>query len=345
MTKNKFVQALNNPEVPYIIAETAYIHEGDFDYLMKLVKEIIKAKCCDAIKFHILIDIDSYITPSHKLYSLYKKMMMSKEKWEKILKFAKSKKFETIVLADDSKAIDFVKENINMVDAVELHAIALNNIVMLQKIKDIKVPIILGIGGSKIEDIKFALAFLKRKDILLMHGFQNYPTKHEYANFRRMAAAMKKFNLPVGYADHTSWDSEYNELITLAGFMAGANFIEKHVTLNFGKKRIDYEASISIDMFREIKEKIKILNKTKGDGLFNIPPYEDIYAKNGPMKFTVVAKKNLKKGGIIKTDCITFKRTGEENNIAQREYLSLIGKTAKRYIPKNHLVNWSNVQN
>ena len=271
-------------------------------------------------------------------------MMMPKDKWLNILRFVKSNKIETIVMADDIKAIDFVKKNIILVDAVELHAVALNNIEMLNEVKDIKIPIILGVGGSKPDDIEFALNFLKRNDVLLMHGFQNYPTKYEYANFRRMQGARKRFKLNVGYADHTSWDSELNELITLAGFMAGANFIEKHVTLGFGRKRIDYEASISIEMLAKIREKILILNKTKGDSSFNISPYEDIYAKNGPMKFTVVAKKNLKKGHIITKDNITFKRAGEENNIPQRDYMKLMGKKTKADILKNHLVNWGNVQ-
>ncbi len=342
--KSKFSKALEDEKIPYLVGETAYIHEGDFSYIDNFVKEIIRSNCCDAIKFHIMIDVDSYITKSHDLYNLYQRMKMPKENWIKILEKVKSTSFETVVLADDKKAIDFVKENIDLFDALELHAIALNNIEMLKKAKDIKIPLVLGIGGSQIDDIQFALDFLDRKDILLMHGFQNYPTKYEYINYRRIQRLKDKFGLSVGYADHTIWDSKDNELLTLAGFMAGANFLEKHLHLNPGEKRIDFDSAISIDQMKYIKEKVGLLNRAKGDGSFKISEYENIYAQNGPMKFTVVAAEYLKKGDIITENDITFRRTGEENNIKQREYLNIIGKRVLKNINKYQLVNWDVVE-
>lgn len=342
--KSNFKKALKNENIPYLIGETAYIHEGDFSYISNFVNKIIESNCCDAIKFHIMNDVDSYITKSHNLYNLYQRMKMPKENWIKILEQVKSSQFETVVLADDKKTIDFVKENITLFNAIELHAIALNNIEMLRKAKDIDIPIVLGIGGSQIDDIQFALDFLDRDDILLMHGFQNYPTKYEYVNYRRMQKLKDKFGLPVGYADHTIWKSEDNELLTLAGFMYGANFLEKHLHLNPGEKRIDFDSAISIDQMKYIKEKVNLLNKAKGDGSFKISEYENIYAQNGPMKFTIVAAKNLKKGEIITDNNITFRRTGEENNIKQREYLNLIGKRVIKNVNKYQLVNWDVVE-
>jgi len=342
--ESKFKKALDNVKVPYLIGEVACIHEGNFEYLTKLVDEIIKKKACDAIKYHILIDIDSHMTKSHEGYELVTNLILPKEKWEFIIKKTKSNNFEIIVLVDELKSVDFVKNNINFIDAVELHAVALNNIEMLDKIKEITLPIILGIGGSEIDEIEFAINYLNRKNILLMHGFQNYPTRYEYINFNKMVRIKDKFNLNVGYADHTSWDNENNELITLAGFMAGANFIEKHITSELGKKRVDFNSAINIDMLRDIREKMNLLNKTKGDGSFEISKYEKIYSRNGPMKFTIVANRNLGKGEIINKDSITFRRTGEENIIKQRDYLKLIGKKVKKPILKFGLVNWENVE-
>lgn len=344
MAKSKFKNALENENVPYLIGETAYIHEGDFNYMIKLIKDMADKNSCDGIKFHIMIELDSYATKDHPVHGLIKDFLFSKSQWAEILKNTKTFGFETIVLVDDAKAIDFVNENIELVDVVELHACALNNVEMLEKIKVVEIPIILGIGGSKIEDIEFAIKFLDRKDILLMHGFQNYPTKYEYINFRRMQKAREKFKLQVGYADHTSWDNEFNEVITLAGFMAGANILEKHVVLKAGDKREDFESAIDIDMLAGIKRKMEVLNKAKGDGSFEIGDYENIYAKNGPMKFTIVASKDLKMGETIKKEDITFRRTKEENTIMQREYLNLLGKKTKMDIKKYELVNWENVE-
>ncbi len=341
---SKFKGALYDDTIPYLIGEAACIHEGDFEYLSNLVDELIRRKACDAIKYHILIDLDSHMTRSHEDYELVTKLMLPKEKWLSIIKKTKSNNLEVVVLVDDSKAIDFVKEHITLIDAVEIHAVALNNIEMLDKIKDVQIPIILGIGGSELNEIEFAVNYLKRKDILLMHGFQNYPTKYEYINFNKMINIKRKFKLNVGYADHTVWNHKDNELITLAGFMAGANFIEKHVTPEFGKKRIDFNSAISIDMLCDIRKKMDLLNKTKGDGTFDISEYEKIYSRRGPMKFTIVAGRDLEKGKIISKEDLTFRRTKEENNIKEKEYFDLIGKRTKENIPQFSLVNWNNVE-
>ena len=87
--KSKFVKALHDKKTPYVIAEPAYLHEGDINYLYSIVDELSKNDCCDAVKHHILIDVDSYITPSHKLYNLYKNCKLSTKDWVSLLKKVK----------------------------------------------------------------------------------------------------------------------------------------------------------------------------------------------------------------------------------------------------------------
>lgn len=333
-----------NQSIPYIIAETAYIHQGDPDYIYSLIERLSLVKCCDAIKYHVLIDVDSYITPAHELYSLYMTNKFLPELWTSIIEKTCAGGFECIVLADEIKAIDYVKKHIDYVHAIELHAIALNNIEMLERVKDIDVPIILGVGGSQVEDIDFALQYLDRKEILLMHGFQNYPTQYQYINLKRISKLKDKYNAPVGYADHTSWDDPLNETITLAGFMSGANILEKHVAVNVGEERIDYNSAISIDALCSIYDKTRVIMDAVGDGSFAISEYENIYALNGPMKFTVVATRDIPAGHVILKEDITFKRTNEINTIRQREYFDIIGKTTKVEIKIHEILNWGKVE-
>ena len=126
--------------------------------------------------------------------------------------------------------------------------------------------------------------------------------------------------------------------------MLGANVLEKHVSLRLGEKRADFEAAINVDMLRNIKEKMVILNKTKGDSSLEIGKYESAYSRNGPMKFTIVANRDLKKDEIINKNDITFRRTREINTIKQIEFLNLIGGKIKEDIPKYSLVNWKKVK-
>jgi len=55
---------------PYIIGETAYNHEGDIDYLYRTIDEISELEL-DAIKFHFLLNLDSYMHTSHHEYTLF----------------------------------------------------------------------------------------------------------------------------------------------------------------------------------------------------------------------------------------------------------------------------------
>ena len=41
-----------------------------------------------------------------------------------------------------------------------------------------------------------------------------------------------------GYADHTAWNEENNGLITLLVSSNGMDFIEKHVTTEYGKEAV-----------------------------------------------------------------------------------------------------------
>ena len=51
---------------PYLIAETAYNHEGDFSYLKRMVDGIAHTGA-NAVKFHMLLNPESYMQRKHPL--------------------------------------------------------------------------------------------------------------------------------------------------------------------------------------------------------------------------------------------------------------------------------------
>jgi len=54
------------PRDIYIIGETACHHEGDIDYLYKMVDDIAEIGL-NAVKFHLLLNPDSYMQRNHPL--------------------------------------------------------------------------------------------------------------------------------------------------------------------------------------------------------------------------------------------------------------------------------------
>ena len=314
-----------------LIAETAWHHEGDFLFMKNLVLEIVSKTNTDIIKMHMTLDFDEYMDPRHKLYKKLKPMIFNKDQWRELIKIVRDKKKEIMLLLNDRQAVEFGL-SFNP-EYVEIHSICLNDIFLLEKIKnkiEEETKIVLGVGGTSIDEIKNAIKFLDHSNIILMFGFQNYPTVYEDVNLNKIRKLMKLFdNFEYGYADHTAAKSNYNELITLLGAASGMKYIEKHVTTHFGEERIDWPAAISIEMFNELHKKIIVLDKLNGDGSLSMNSGEISYSIFGPMKKAAKQTCSVKRGDILKLSDIKFIRTKEISDMTQLDVLNSIGKKIK----------------
>ena len=323
-----------------LIAETAWHHEGDFMFMKNLVSEISKKSNSDIVKIHITLNFDEYMQNDHPLYKNLKAMLFSKSQWQELIKIIRENNKELMLLLNDTEAIDF-GISLNP-EYIEIHSVCLNDIFILKKLKQKiskNTKIVLGIGGTSIEEITNAVNFLKHKNTILMFGFQNYPTIFEDVNLNKVRKLMKLFpDFEYGYADHTAWDSEYNELITLLGAASNMSYIEKHVTTNYGENRIDWTAAISINMFNSLSKKINILKKLNGSGLLDMNEGEKNYSIFGPMKKAAVFKKNIKKGSNLSEEMIKFLRTKEVSDMSQLDILNSIGKKLIKDVKKGTLL-------
>ena len=119
-----------------LIAETAWHHEGDFDFINKLVTQIIKSSNADFIKLHLMLDFDEYIHNDHPLYKQIKPLLFSASQWDCIIKkICKSSK-KLMLLFNDKKSIDFGMKY--QPELVEIHSVCLNDIHLLNRLKDIR---------------------------------------------------------------------------------------------------------------------------------------------------------------------------------------------------------------
>ena len=199
----------------FLYCDTAFTHEGDFEYLKNQIDCAVRAEV-DGVKFQILLDYKDSYTPNTKLYETGPRVCFTKEEWLEIFKYAKSQGLEIITLPVDLEAMNFVKQNFKYVDAIELHAILLNEVPFIRKLENMNLPVILGVGGKTSKEITFVLNELKKinydleKKIILMYGFQTYPTNLNTLNLSKLESLKKQYNLTIGYADHTSFD-KYQE--------------------------------------------------------------------------------------------------------------------------------------
>jgi N,N'-diacetyllegionaminate synthase len=330
----------------HLIAETAMHHDGDFYFFKDLIENISQKTDAEYIKIHVTLDVDEYMHTDHPAYQWLKDRLFDEQQWAEVLNLVLKSGKKLMLLFNDKKAIDFGM-GFNP-DIVEIHSVCLNDFNLLSHLKSKileQTKVVLGVGGSTVYEIENAISILNHKNIVLMHGFQNYPTKYEDINFGKIRRMMQLFpEYEHGYADHTAWNNEHNILITLFGATLGMEYVEKHVTTAWGKERCDWSAAISIEMFNELSEKLNLLSATNGTGFLKLNSGELSYSTFGANKKAAILSKKVSHGDILTPDCYSFKRTSQASDLSQLDIISGTGKVFKETLPEGHCIVKSNLE-
>ncbi|MFW9972732.1 MAG: N-acetylneuraminate synthase family protein [Candidatus Odinarchaeota archaeon] len=325
-----------------IIAETAFSHEGNFKYLMSQIEEAKKGQV-DFIKFQVLIDEEGLCTKNHDSFKNINNWIIEKDKWLKALLFAKKQNLKAIVLPLTLNSLEFLNKHENLIYAYEIHSICLNEIHLLNMLYHTAKKIILGIGGQLPSDIKYALDTLDihKNKIILMYGFQSFPTKTSKINLNKIKSFSNMFHCHMGYADHTKFnDSIFYNLIEYA-YILKARFFEKHIVLEKGEKRVDYESAITANEFIEMRKRINRLINIIGDGdILNLNIKEINYRNR---KKQIVAASNIKKNRIINLKNLAYKLTTEKSDFEQKEIHKIIGRKCHRSLSKDESIKYKDI--
>jgi len=328
------------------IAETAWHHEGDFGYQKDLVSALCESDTVDIVKLHVTIDFDSYMDKTHPNYSMQKKWLLTESQWVDVVNIVDSSSKGLMLLVNDKKAIDFAT-NYN-VDLIELHSVLLNVFTMQEIINqkiDTLTKVAIGVGGSSIEEIDAAIDSYPHHEKILFFGIQNYPTVKENINLNKIKKIQDIYKkLDFAYADHSSWDDPDNIFITSSIGTHGFSYIEKHITLNKGIKRCDFDSAISLEDFKKIKQNIDKIELAFGDGKFELNQGEKKYREKGLMKLAPIYSKNMKAGDLLDRGSIDFIRTAKKTNIEQLQIFDFFGRKLKRDVIYNEPINYEDFE-
>ncbi|WP_268123779.1 N-acetylneuraminate synthase family protein [Roseivirga pacifica] len=320
----------------YIYAETAFHHEGDLDYLKELVST---AKSCGAngVKFQVLTETDYLISKKHSQYQKLKSITLPFDEWREVFDHTEKLGLDIVMMPIDPECLRLLEDfNIRFLD---LHSVSFNDLEVLTAIKSTQLPLILGVGGRRITEIQDKIGFFKSQLNVLMTGFQSFPSRLADVTLEKIRCLSEAFPLTdVGYADHSSWDSPDAVRSNSWAFILGARFFEKHLTLNEGKERIDYNSAVGPEKFKEIINELKYLN----DEILNKPSeaLNDLNAaelKYRSRERVIVAKRAIRKGEKLRPEHLVYKMTDAEGGIVQLE--PLLGKITTKGIEEDEIVN------
>ena len=321
-----------------IIAEVANAHQGNYKTAIKLANEAF-LNGADAVKFQIYF-ADELLVKSHTRYNHFLKQSFSVGEWKKIFKSQKNRKIYCDIFG--LKALKLAINN--NVHGVKIHSSDLENNELIRKIpKNMKV--LLSCGGSSLFDISKAINLLNEKGIrpILMHGFQAYPTNIRDINFNRFKLLINQFNnkANIGFQDHTSGSDKMNFYLPTLAIGMGATYIEKHITFDRAKKKVDYYSSIEPKKLKKFVNIIRELEKAfiLKDSHFSKSEknYSKITSKNW------VAKKDIKEGQKIELSSLILKRVNTQKNF-NVDVETILDKRAKKFIKKDHKINFNDVE-
>jgi N,N'-diacetyllegionaminate synthase len=312
-----------------VIAELAQSYEGSYADAEALVRAAADASA-DAVKFQIF-QADELAVPQYEYYDLYRKLELSEAQWGALFALARTRGL--LPVADVFGTATCAMLDRLDVAAYKVHAADMRNLVLLEAIGRTGRPVLLSCGGSTSGEIGDAVATLQRvgtRDLCLLHGFQDSPTKPEDTRLLRLAALRRAFGLPVGYADHIDGEHELARQWPLLALTAGASVIEKHFTLRRADQKEDYISALNPDEFAEMVRHIRTVEAGLGRDDFDFAPAEAEYRRG--FRKRVVAARPLAAGHRVAAGDVILKRAPGEGYFDPSE---VVGRTVRLPVAAN----------
>ena len=261
---------------------------------------------------------------------MLKKLELSEKDHIELLEYCSSKNIEFISTPFDDESIDFL-DNLG-IRFWKIPSGEITNYPYLVKIARTEKPVIMSTGMSTIEEIEDAITLLKDngvKDITLLHCNTQYPTPYEDVNLNALKTLQEKFDVSVGYSDHTLGIE-----IPIAAVALGAVVIEKHFTLDRDMEGPDHKASLEPDELARMVKSIRNIEVAMGSGVK--APSDSERENISVARKSIVAKRDISKGEIFTEKNLTAKRPG--TGISPMRWNDIIGKKASKDYLEDELI-------
>lgn len=333
-----------------IIAEAGVNHNGDMNLAKRLIDVAVEAKV-DYIKFQTF-KADKLVTKKAQKaayqikntedndgsqYDMLKKLELSHENHIELIKYCKEKDIKFFSTAFDSEGVDYLY-SLDL-DFFKIPSGEITNYPYLKKIALTRKPVILSTGMCSEKEIEDAIGVLikfgnERKNITILHCNTEYPTPMKDVNLRAMLTIRSKFDVEVGYSDHTLGIE-----IPIAAVALGATVIEKHFTLDRNLPGPDHKASLEPDELKEMVRCIRNIEKAMGNGIKE--PSESEKKNIIIARKSIHLTRNIPKGTILVEEDLISLRPGD--GISPMEWENVIGKMLVEDMAAFDKLNWDNL--
>jgi N-acetylneuraminate synthase/N,N'-diacetyllegionaminate synthase len=160
-----------------------------------------------------------------------------------------------------------------LVPAFKVGSGDLTNLVLLRAVAARGLPMIVSTGMATLAEVDVAVRDLQAHGdppLVLLQCTSAYPAAAADANLAAMATLRSRYNVPVGFSDHTQGIAAATAAAAL-----GAAVIEKHLTLDRALPGPDHAASLEPAEFETMVASIRDAHAAVGDGVKAPRPDEE----------------------------------------------------------------------
>jgi N-acetylneuraminate synthase len=256
----------------YIIAEIGINHNGSVD-IAKLMIDGAAAAGADCVKFQkrtpeICVPKDQWYierdTPWGRMtYIDYRhRVEFGRDDYAEIDRHCRMKGIAWTVSCWDEEAVDFMERSFD-VPFYKAASASLTDLDLLQRMQGTGRPLMISTGMSTSEEIDEAVRALDHNRLLIAHSTSSYPCPVDELNLRMISTLRDRYaGIPIGYSGH-----ETGLATTYAAVVAGASFLERHVTLDRAMWGTDQAASVEIGGLQRMVKDVRDIEIALGDGV------------------------------------------------------------------------------
>lgn len=333
-----------------IIAEAGVNHNGSLELAKSLVDAAAKAGA-DIVKFQTFKA--EKIASKHagkagyqkkttnadeSQLTMLKKLELSERDHEELMLYCQQKGIAFLSTPFDIDSIEMLK-GLN-IGIGKIPSGELTNLPYLQKMARSFTELIVSTGMADMKEIEEALEAIlntgfKKENLTILHCNTEYPTPYSDVNLRAMQSIGERFDVPVGYSDHTEGIE-----VPIAAVALGATVIEKHFTLDKNMEGPDHKASLEPDELRAMVSSIRNIEFALGSSIKEPSPSE---RKNKEIaRKSIVAVRDLPVGHILNEADLTTKRPG--TGISPMLLPTIIGKKLVVAVAEDEVLTGSHLE-
>lgn len=312
----------------FVIAEVGINHNGDMDMARSLIDAAVNAGA-DAVKFQSFIAEELVTASAPKAEyqegssgksqrEMLEPYELSPEQHRELQSYCEKHGITFLSTPFDSQSLSLL-DDLN-VPAIKIGSGELTNTPFLREIAELNRPMIVSTGMSTMEEVEAAVEAIRDAStdvpLALLHCVSLYPTDIGIANLSAMQAMDDRFEIPIGFSDHTTQVETMGFAVAM-----GATIVEKHLTLDRSLPGPDHEASLEPD---ELDRAIDIVrNAERAKGSSEKQPVGDEIDTAFIARKSLHATTDIKAGTTITSDHIEITRPA--NGLQPGRYEDILG--------------------